>query len=169
MVGLVGELVNNDANLAALAAGAHGEADPNGDYVVLLSGERFGAGIVAGGRLLLGRDGGRAICTSSDCSAGWEISTVWRPRLVNCGPRLPVPRRWLCSRPPGPVPGATAVVRTLADRLAQVVAALASLLNPERVIVAGAVATSLGQVIDLCRQRLPEYAQLPPELIAIYV
>jgi len=161
-------LVNNDANLAALAAGAHGEADPHGDYVVLLSGERFGAGIVAGGRLLLGRDGG-----AGDLHFLELISGVGDQKGLAATAR----RLWTAT--PGAASSlavfeaaragdlaATAAVRALADRLARVVAALASLLNPERVIVAGAVAASLSQLIDLCRQRLPDYAQLPPEVTA---
>lgn len=160
-------LVNNDANLAALAAGAHGEADPNGDYVVLLSGERFGAGIVAGGRLLLGRDGGAGdlhfLGLLSGVGNQYGLAATAR-QLWTATPGASALAVFEAART-GDL-AATAVVRTLADRLAQVVAALASLLNPERVIVAGAVATSLGQVIDLCRQRLPEYAQLPPEVTA---
>lgn len=161
-------LVNNDANLAALAAGAHGEADPNGDYVVLLSGERFGAGIISGGRLLLGRDG-----AAGDLHFLGLLTGVGRPEGLAATAR----RLWTAT--PGAASAlavfeaarngdlaASAAVRTLADRLARVVAALASLLNPERVIVAGAVAASLSQVIEICRERLPEYAQLPPEVTA---
>lgn len=159
-------LVNNDANLAALAAGAHGEADPNGDYIVLLSGERFGAGVVSGGRLLLGRDG-----------AAGDLHFLGLLMGVERVEGLAATARRLWTATPGAASAfavfeaarrgdlaATAAVRTLGDRLARVVAALASLLNPERVIVAGAVAASLSQVTEICRERLPEYAQLPPEV-----
>ncbi|MFT4165884.1 MAG: ROK family protein [Microlunatus sp.] len=161
-------LVNNDANLAALAAGAHGEADPNGDYVVLLSGERFGAGVVSGGRLLLGRDGAAGDLHFLELLTGVEshkgLAAIAR-RLWTTTPEAASAYAVFEAARNGDL-AAAAAVRTLADRLARVVAALASLLNPERVIVAGAVAASLGQVIEICRERLPEYAQLPPEVTA---
>ncbi len=51
-------LVENDANLAALAERWRGAAAGADDVVVLLAGERLGAGLVLGGSLVRGRHGG---------------------------------------------------------------------------------------------------------------
>jgi predicted NBD/HSP70 family sugar kinase len=50
--------IENDASLAAVAEGAVGGAVDCDNYVVLLAGDRFGAGIVVDGSLLRGRHGG---------------------------------------------------------------------------------------------------------------
>ncbi len=51
-------LVENDANLAALAERWRGAAAGADDVVVLLAGERLGAGLVLGGSVVRGRHGG---------------------------------------------------------------------------------------------------------------
>lgn len=160
-------LVNNDANLAALAVGAHGEADQDGDYVLLLAGERFGAGIVVAGRLILGHDGGAGDMHFLTLLDGVESQE---------GLAATARRLWSSAVAPSAVGvfeaaragdlTASAVLRELADRLARVIATLASLLNPELVVIGGAVAESADQLVELCRERLPSYAQLPPMITA---
>jgi predicted NBD/HSP70 family sugar kinase len=161
-------LVNNDANLAALAVGAHGEADPEGTYVVLLAGERFGAGIVADGRLVLGRDGAAGdmhFLTLLNGVESQEGLAARARRLWSSTPVAPSAVSLFEEARAGD-PAASAIVRELADRLARVVAALASLLNPEHVVIGGAVADSADQLVEICRERLPTYAQLPPTITA---
>ncbi|HEY5979760.1 MAG TPA: ROK family protein [Microlunatus sp.] len=159
--------VGNDANLAARAVGAHGEADPHGSYVVLLAGERFGAGIVADGRLVTGRDGGAGDMHFLPLLEGVEF----REGLAAAARRMTEPSSQesaatLFQHARTGAQDAKAVVDQLGDRLARVIAVLASLLNPEQVIIGGAIAQSSDQLLAACTARLPLYAQLLPQVTA---
>lgn len=159
--------VGNDANLAARAVGAHGEADPHGSYVVLLAGERFGAGIVADGRLVTGRDGGAGDMHFLPLLEGVDF----REGLAAAARRLTDPSSQesaaaLFRHAQTGAREATAVVDQLGDRLARVIAVLASLLNPEQVVIGGAIAESSDQLLAACTTRLPLYAQLLPTVTA---
>lgn len=159
--------VGNDANLAARAVGAHGEADPRGSYVVLLAGERFGAGIVADGQLVTGRDGGAGDLHFLPLLEGVES----REGLAAAARRMAEPSSHesaagVFSDARAGVDDAKAVVDQLGDRLARVIAVLASLLNPEQVIIGGAIAESSDELLAACSEKLPRYAQLLPTVTA---
>lgn len=159
--------VSNDANLAALAVGAHHEADPQGNYVVLLAGERFGAGIVSDGRLLLGRDGAAGdmhflgLLDGVRSQAGLAATAR---RLFRATSRTSAVDVFEQARAGDPA--ALEIVEDLADRLARVVSALASLLNPEQVVIGGAIAASADLLISRTVHQLPRYAQLLPRITA---
>ncbi|MFC7740972.1 ROK family protein [Nocardiopsis composta] len=72
--------VENDANLAALAEHAIGVAQGRGDVVLLLLGQRLGAGVTIGGRLLRGHHG-----------AGGEVGYT---RMAEGSARRPGSARW---------------------------------------------------------------------------
>ncbi len=62
--------VENDANLAAVAEGAVGGGTGLQSFGVLLSGERFGSGLIVDGTLLRGRSGGAGELRLLDLVAG---------------------------------------------------------------------------------------------------
>lgn len=159
--------IGNDANLAARAVGAHGEADPQGSYVVLLAGERFGAGIVADGRLVTGRDGAAGDMHFLPLLEGVEfregLAAAARRMVETSGQDSAAT---LFQHASTGAHDARVIVEQLGDRLARVIAVLASLLNPEHVVIGGAIAQSSDQLLAACVERLPRYAQLLPTVTA---
>lgn len=177
--------VENDASLAAVAEGAVGAAAGCDDYVVLLAGERFGAGVVLGGNLLRGVHGGVGETVAFDHIVGVGTAdglgtrlTQWVRAAAAAG-EIPVGH---------PLAGASADrltgravmqlartgdpwSRTMVERagilLAHIAAVFGSLYDPSRIIVAGAVAEGLDEVLEVARIRLPYELDLPaPELLA---
>lgn len=172
--------VDNDASLAAVAEGTRGAAIGEADFVVLLAGERFGAGTVVDGRLLRGARGGAGEMVAFDHVVGVGTANGLGSRLAE----------WAAderaSLPPGhPLragePTARAVLelavagdawaRGLTQRagelLARVTAVFGSLFDPALVVVAGAVSQAIGPVLDAAREALPADLDLPaPRLVA---
>ncbi|PZF58749.1 ROK family protein [Curtobacterium sp. MCSS17_008] len=173
-------VVENDANAAALA-----ERPSSGDasFAALLSGERFGAGLVVDGALLRGARGGAGELrvldlvdgVSSSDGIGRTARTLVRAAraegLVDDGSLLGG------DEEPGAAevfaaaalrdPVALEVVDRLGDRLARVCVLLASLLDIDRVVVAGAIADAAEPVIDRAREHLAAWEYDPtPEVVA---
>ncbi len=172
-------VVDNDANLAAIAEGAVGAGVGARSFVTLLSGERFGAGLMVDGVLLRGRHGGAGEMHVLDLvdgvgSASGLAATVRQWLAEDAG--LARLRRRLPAEPEFADVAAAAlagdrdaqgVVDRLGDRLARVCAVLGGLLDVERVIVGGAVATSVGPVLERTTASLAAYMHLPvPEVVA---
>jgi len=169
-------LVENDANLAAVAEAEHG--DGVAAYAALLVGERIGAGIVLDGTLrrgprgaigemrildlvegvgssdglgALARDEARRLLALPG-AAGSALADVPRDRLDA--------EHVLAAAAAGDAVG-TQVRDALADRLARVCAVLSGLLDLDRVIVTGAMAPALGPVVERARALLPEHLHDP--------
>lgn len=164
-------LVDNDANLAALAEGAAGEA--GNAYATLLSGERFGVGIVVDGRLLRGTRGGVGEMRVLDM-----VSGVGDPHGLAHWARQEIRAAAQDGRLAGSALGnleleeieahhvfaaarcgdalAGGVVEALAERLAPVVMLLSGLLDLDRIIVAGAVAESVEPVLQRTRRLMEQ-------------
>ncbi|WP_282943722.1 ROK family protein [Cellulomonas endometrii] len=174
-------LIENDANLAALAE--RPSDDPEACYVVLLAAERFGAGIVDGGRLLHGHRGGSGEMQyltlvegvgSPDALA--LLARTWAAEALAGGARsvlaeaptddgAPSAEAVLAAAEAGD-PLALAIADRLADRLARVVATLASLVNPEVVVLGGSVAPALGPVLRDIDARIAAHTLVPPRVFA---
>jgi len=173
-------VVENDANAAALA-----ERPSSGDasFAALLSGERFGAGLVVDGALLRGARGGAGELRVLDLVDGVAssdgigrtartlVSAARAEGRVGAGSLLGG------DEEPGAAevfaaaalqdPVALEVVDGLGDRLARVCVLLASLLDIDRVVVAGAIADAAGPVIDRAREHLAAWDYDPtPEVVA---
>jgi predicted NBD/HSP70 family sugar kinase len=172
-------VVDNDANLAAIAEGAVGAGVGTRSFVTLLSGERFGAGLMVDGVLLRGRHGGAGELHVLDLvdgvgSASGLAATVRQWLTEDAG--LARLRRRLPAEPEFADVAAAAlagdadarlVVDRLGDRLARVCAILGGLLDIERVIVGGAVADSAGPVLERAAASLGGHMHLPvPEVVA---
>lgn len=171
-------VVENDANLAALAERpSSGEAS----FAALLSGERFGAGLVVDGVLLRGAHGGagemRVLEIVDGVGSSDGIGAAARTLVVEAvatgvavtggslGPDSDAADVFAAARAGDPV--ARAIVDRLGDRLARVCVLLASLLDIDRVVVAGAIAVPAAPVIERARALLDRWHFDPvPEIVA---
>lgn len=177
-------LVDNDANLAALAEGAIGAGVGVESYITIVSGERFGAGYVVDGRLVRGRGQAGELHlldlvdgVGSARGVGALLRDWGRDRRESGGlpensplSRLPVseidaPAVFDAAEQGDPI--ALDMLRRMADRLARVAAVLGGLLDVERIVFAGALAPSMPPLLDLTTAALPPYMNAdPPELVA---
>lgn len=171
-------IVDNDANLAALAEGWRGHGRGERHFVALLAEERLGAGIVADGRLLRGVRGGAGEMRFLDLVAGVgstdgiaKLARDWaREALAE-----PVARSVLAPDPDAASVFAAAtagdalaagVVDRIAERMALVIATIASLVDTDLVIIAGRGAASWGPLVEPLRERLARHGNPPPRVLA---
>lgn len=164
-------LLENDANLAALGERWRGSGGGVDDLVVLLAGERLGAGVLESGRLLHGHGGGAgemgflgmvAGVGSSDGIA--SLARQWQG--ADGGPTAggqASARRVFTDAAAGDTAALTILDR-LSERMARVIAAIASLINPELVVIGGAVADSAGALLPGITAALPRFTATPPRV-----
>jgi predicted NBD/HSP70 family sugar kinase len=179
-------VVENDANLAAVAERAH---KPSANQATLLTGERFGAGLIVDGHLLRGPRGGagemRFLNTLTD--------SRFVPDEGGADGFGALARKWARSRihsydgktmlrqiPEGKInaedvfqaarkgdPFAEDIIARLGARLARIAVVLSSLLDIERVVIAGGISRAIEPVLEHARSLLPTDSDLPlPELVA---
>ncbi|WP_417555912.1 ROK family protein [Microbacterium sp.] len=177
--------IKNDAQLAAAAEGAAGEAIGCRDYIALLAGERLGAGVVVDGLLLHGAHGGVgemfAFDYVRDVDSAFGLGAAAEElaqRLLRSGEADPdgalaklrpeqVDGGHIMALAAAQDPDALRVANRLGERLARIVGVLGSMFDPQRVIICGAVAEGIGPVLDATREALAPLLHLPrPELIA---
>ncbi|ROP65366.1 ROK family protein [Curtobacterium sp. PhB115] len=171
-------VVENDANLAALA-----ERPSSGDasFAALLSGERFGSGLVVDGVLLRGAHGGagemRVLGLVEGVGSSDGIGATARTLVAEAIATGEIrPGHPLATAPDAAAvfraaadgdPAARTIVDRLGGRLARVCVLLASLLDIDRVVVAGAIAAPAAAVIDRARAWLESGEFDPvPEIVA---
>lgn len=172
-------LTDNDANLAAVAEHWRGHGRDARCHVTLLAGERFGAGVVDDGRLLRGAHGGvgemRYLDFVDGVGSADGIAALVRDdaraqlrrldgdagsSLQELAPdRLDAEQVFAAALAGDPL--AVTVVEHVAALLARVVATFASIYDPERVIVAGAVAASCEPLLEIVRHELDRYVDPP--------
>ncbi|NQX06430.1 ROK family protein [Rathayibacter sp. VKM Ac-2856] len=162
-------VIDNDANLAALAEGWRGAAVGCDDYLALLSGERLGGGIVLGGSLLRGARGltgemrfldlvegvgsAEGIAALARTWAREALAVEGRPASLLDGGAQPGAAEVLAAAEAGD-PLAAAVVDRLVDRLTAVAATVANLLDVSLIVVGGALAASAGPLLAAVARRL---------------
>jgi len=184
-------LVENDANLAAWGERWRGVAAGVDDLVVMLADERLGSGLFSDGRPVRGHRGGAGELrllelverVGSTYGIAWLLRTLGAEAVAGLGPSGPEGGRgrvlWERSGgDPAAVETATVleaarardevaleVVDEVADRMAHAIAAVAGLLNPELVVISGAVATAGDLLLHRIRDRLvPDLIDLPPRV-----
>jgi predicted NBD/HSP70 family sugar kinase len=135
--------VENDANLAVLAERWTGAAPGCDDVVLLLAGERLGAGLYAGGRLVRGFAGGAGEMGFLRLVAGVG-GTDGVGRLTRLATGRPAPD--VLAAAAAGEPGAPAALDAVAARIGRALAVLGTLLDPEMLVVGGAVAEA-GEVL----------------------
>ncbi|XTR53142.1 ROK family protein [Pseudarthrobacter sp. So.54] len=59
-------------------------------------------------------------------------------------------------------PAALAILDRIAERMARIIASLASFINPEQVVIGGAVAASAGVLLPRITALLPRFTATPP-------
>lgn len=178
--------IENDANLAAIAEHAQ---EPSANVATLLSGERFGAGLIVDGRLLRGRRGGagemRFLDILSDSKLEPEEGTSdgfgalarkWARTLARSYDGDTSLRRipeeditaedvFQAAREGDPL--ARDIIARLGTRLARIAVVLSSLLDIERVVIAGGISRAIEPVLEHARMLLPANSGLPlPDLVA---
>ncbi|HSN36118.1 MAG TPA: ROK family protein [Arthrobacter sp.] len=164
-------LLENDANLAALGERWRGSGAGVDDLVVLLAGERLGAGVMESGRLLHGSRG-----------AAGEMGYLELVQGVGSTDGIASLARQWSAAGGGPAGGgeasarrvfedaaagdtaALAILERISDRMARVIASVASFLNPEQVVIGGAVADSAGVLLPGITALLPRFTATPPRV-----
>jgi predicted NBD/HSP70 family sugar kinase len=184
-------LVENDANLAAWGERWRGLAAGVDDLVVVVADERLGSGLFLGGRPIRGHNGGagelRFLELVERVGSTYGIAHLVRIQgaeaVARLGVRLPGrgPGRLLWAMAGGdPARVGTGtvleaaragdevaleIVDRVADRMAHVIAALAGMLDPELVVISGAVADAGDLFLDRIRGRLgPDLIDAPPRV-----
>ncbi|MFI6423441.1 ROK family protein [Promicromonospora sp. NPDC050880] len=176
--------VENDANLAAVAEWTTGAGVGQSSFATLLSGERFGAGLIIDGTLLRGPRGGAGEMRLLDLVEGVGsadgLAHVARELARRAADAGDLAGSALGGHDPATLDAAdvlaaaqggdavaVGIVEQLADRLARVCAVIASLLDVERIVVGGALAPALGPVVARAAERLPSYIHPPvPAIVA---
>lgn len=177
--------IENDANLAAFAERSLGAGRGVRSFAALLSGERFGAGIVVDGALVRGSYGGAGEMRLLDYVAGVGsphgigfLARSWGREAHESG-ALP-PGSTLRDLPTSAIDapvifaaardgdtGAIAIVDRLADRLARVCAVIDGMLDVDRIVVAGGVAPVVDDLLRRTADILDGMVHPPaPELVA---
>ncbi|MFD2362639.1 MULTISPECIES: ROK family protein [unclassified Arthrobacter] len=185
-------IVDNDANLAVIAERWRGVAQDVDDVVVLLSGERLGAGICLGGQLI--RGGGSAgemrflelvegvgntdaiggMCRELGAVAAAETLAGERPWSAHDSELLR-----LCGGIPAAVdaemvinaarkgdPAAYEVLEVVTERTARVIAVVATLLDPQMIVLSGGPAGAGDVLIPSLDEELDGLNSAHPRLAA---
>lgn len=172
-------LLENDANLAALGERWQGAAAGIDDVVVILASERFGAGVVDGGRLLHGSRGGAGelaflehVHGVGDTYGIASLARTWAAEALAGNARTSlrahasggVEAEQVFAAAAGGDEVALDILDRLADRLARIIGAVSTLLNPELVVIGGAVANSAGVLLEPIGRLLTELTATPPRV-----
>ncbi|HEY9355232.1 MAG TPA: ROK family transcriptional regulator [Arthrobacter sp.] len=171
-------LLENDANLAALGDRWRGAAAGVDDVVVILASERLGSGVIDGGRLLHGRGGGAGELAFLDMvegvgdtfgiaalARGWAADAVAgkaRTSLRDHAEGAEAEQVFAAAAAGDAV--ALKILERIADRMARVIGAVATIINPELVVIGGAVANSAGVLLEPISERLTKYTVTPPRV-----
>ncbi|MDQ0819894.1 putative NBD/HSP70 family sugar kinase [Arthrobacter sp. V4I6] len=162
-------LLENDANLAALGERWRGSGAGVDDLVVLLAGERLGAGVMESGRLLHGRGGAAGEMGYLDMLDGVgssdgiaSLARQWS--AAGGGPQTggAASARRVFEDAAAGDPAALQILDRISERMARVIASIASLINPEQVVIGGAVAESAGALLPRISALLPRFTATPP-------
>ncbi|WP_437021717.1 ROK family protein [Streptomyces sp. enrichment culture] len=178
-------LVDNDANLAALAEGWRGAGRGVRNYVTLLSDEAIGAGIVEEGHLLRGARGGagemrflelvEGVGSASGITAlcrDWAREAVgdrkaWPETRLRALAEEDLDAEAVLAAAADGDPLAVDVVERVGARLARIVSAVAGFLDTERFVLAGAVSGACARILEIVERDLPRYAHPPlPTVLA---
>ena len=178
-------LLENDANLAALAERWQGTAQGVDNLVVMLAGDRLGSGILESGRLLHGQHGGFGELGYLDNVDGVgdtygiaHYAVLWGREALDDGTATAVLRE-LCGDDPAALtaemvfkaaadgdPAAQKALDQVARRMARVIGSIATSVNPELVVIAGGVAPSAQALLPGIGKEMQDFTFTPPRLAA---
>ena len=172
-------LLENDANLAALGDRWLGAAAGVDDVVVILASERLGSGVIDGGRLVHGSRGSAGELAYLELVEGvgdtfgiaylartWAVEALAGPApstLRAIAPAALVAEHVFAAAAAGDAV-AVGVLDRLADRMARVIGTVATMWNPELVVIGGGVARSAGALLAPITERLGGFTATPPRV-----
>ncbi|MEU4287616.1 ROK family protein [Kribbella sp. NPDC026596] len=180
-------LVENDANLAVLGERWCGAAEGVDDVIEVLAGERLGAGLYLGGNLIRGTTGAAGELKMASMvegvdntdSIGFLARQFGAAAVASArGPRTKAGRSALFSAVEGDPAAVTSqlvfdvarggdplaldVVERVVVRIARVLALLHTLLNPELIVIGGAVAEAGDLLVPGLERQLVSLVDSPP-------
>jgi predicted NBD/HSP70 family sugar kinase len=163
-------LLENDANLAALGERWRGSGTGVDDLVVILASERMGAGVIESGRLLHGHSGAAGemgyLTMIEGVGSADGIAYLAREWYARPGEPPTVEAREVFAAAAAGDPAAVAVLDRLAERVARVIASVAIMVNPEQVVIGGAVAESAHALLPGIMELLPRFTATVPRVTA---
>lgn len=180
-------LIENDANLAALGERMVGAAQNIDDVVVLLAGERLGAGIISSGALLRGAHSSAgelrflsmlAVSEPEHVGAATHTRVLAERALLDgsateglrdavLGDSGHVQARSVFLAAEAGDASANVIVHAVSARLAQVVGILATVLDPSVVVISGGIAEAGDVLARTVQHLLPaEIIDNPPQVVA---
>jgi glucokinase len=184
-------VVENDINLGAFGHAWKGDARGRSDFVVLSLGTGIGAGVVVDGRLVKGHrnaagdvgsmvlERGLLLSPRSDgmgsleaLASGAGIGALAR-RMLEDGSWRPARRadgeavgsRDLVSAAADGDEFAAGILAAVTDHVAMAVVAIASVVDPEVVIMDGAVGRALAGMVPRIRGLVARHLLAPPEIV----
>ncbi|WP_350275038.1 ROK family transcriptional regulator [Kribbella sp. HUAS MG21] len=179
-------LVENDANLAVLAERWRGAAQGVDNVIELLAGERLGSGLFLGGRLIRGGHGGAGELEFLNLVEGVgntdgiaRLAKAYGAKAVATRRRKTGALASAAGSDPGKIraelvfaaaeagdPAAVAVVDQVTTRIARVITLLNTLLDPDLVVIGGAVAQAGDVLIESLRRDVAALTGTPPRIVA---
>lgn len=167
-------LLENDANLAALAERWMGVGTGIDDLAVMLAGERIGFGLVASGCLLHGATGRggemgmlqlvEGVGTPEGIAALARTMAGTATTRDTCDSVESVTAEHVFSAAAQGDEAAIEILGAIARRMARVIAVTATLVDPELVVIAGAVAQSSAALLKDLEQELATLMPDPPRV-----
>ncbi len=172
--------VENDAALAAVAEGARGEARGHDDFVAILVGRRLGSGVFLDGRLVRGAHGGVGeleglrYVPGVGSSHGIGPRAEWWLRRALEAHEVPADHPWAQLEGGGLTAEAVLSAASLDDpvsrplleelgmTMGRICSVVARFYDPGVIVVCGAMAGSLGDVLEIARTHLAADSELPP-------
>jgi predicted NBD/HSP70 family sugar kinase len=156
-------VVENDCNLAAIGERWRGLATGKDNFVCLLAGERLGAGIVLDGRLIRGHRNGAGgvlfLRLMRNPSADEGIAYLARKFGGDD------PRATFAALAAGDATAANVIDKSI-EPVVSVIATVGMLLDPEVVVISGAVAAAGEALLEPIRRKLAEFSVATPEVAA---
>ncbi len=162
-------LVDNDANLALLAERWCGAATGVADAVLVLTGERLGAGVCVDGRAVRGHRGGAGelgfLHLVSGVGGTEAIGSLAR-RWGSAALGRPVRAEEVVAAARAGDERAVRVLHDVARRTARALAVVATLLDPELVVLGGGAAEGADLLLTPLRDELAALVDRVPRLAA---
>ena len=184
-------VVDNDVNLAAMGHAWKGDARGQSDFVILSLGTGIGAAVVVDGRLLRGRNSGAGevgymvldrdllraprpgdLGSFETLASGAGVAMLASEALRGDGPRSSL--RGLPDAPTSPELFAAAdagdavasdIIAGVVDHVAMVVIALGSVVDPDVVVLDGAVGLALGRWASDIEALAARHLPTPPRVL----
>jgi len=154
-------VVENDCNLAAIGERWRGLAVGKDNFVCLLAGERLGAGIVLDGRLTRGhRNGaGGVLFLQLMRNPSADEGIAYLTRKFGGGD----PRTIFRALATGDATAAAVIDKSI-EPVVSVIATVGMLLDPELVVISGAVAGAGEALLEPIRRKLAELSIATPDV-----